>query len=323
MTSSSIFVPVSPDCGFETASAPPNPHSFSLQQTMLRIKNAEESIEFYSRHFGMRLLHAYKFPQYKFDLFFLGIPPADDHDWPEAGTKESEAKLWSMKYSTLELTYNYEAEQLSSGNEEPHRGFGHIAMMCPDVYHACEVLEADGCLFRKRPDEGRMKGIAFVLDPSGYWIEIIPRSPSSVVPASCKFTLAQTMKRIKDPVKSLRFYRDLLGMTLLKISHYSDFSNYFLAHLPPGTIHPAPESAEASEFIKAMFPQVLELTHNHGTELDPEFAYHNGNDQDKGQLRGTLGPSTSIHFFNSSSLTFPPLFFLPFLLRFWPHWNVM
>ena len=35
-----------------------------------------------------------------------------------------------------------------------------------------------------------------------------------------------------------------------------------------------------------MFGPVIELTHNHGTETDADFAYHNGNDQDKGQLRG-------------------------------------
>ena len=44
-----------------------------------------------------------------------------------------------------------------------------------------------------------------------------------------KYTFAQTMMRVKDPQKSLRFYRDLLGMTLLAESHHGDFSLYFLA----------------------------------------------------------------------------------------------
>ncbi len=30
-----------------------------------------------------------------------------------------------------------------------------------------------------------------------------------------------------------------------------------------------------------MFPQVIELTHNHGTEGKSDFSYHNGNDEDK------------------------------------------
>jgi lactoylglutathione lyase len=31
---------------------------------------------------------------------------------------------------------------------------------------------------------------------------------------------------------------------------------------------------------------VLELTHNHGTESQVDFKYHNGNDEDQGQVRG-------------------------------------
>ena len=271
--------------------APANPHGFSLQQTMLRIKDPAVTIPFYEQHLGFKLMHKYDFPQWNFSLYFLGVPTADQLPLPEPGTKESEAFLWTMKTSTLELTHNYGSETddaftVNNGNVEPHRGFGHIAVMTPDVYAACEKLEAAGVLFQKKPDEGRMKGIAFLKDPQGYWCEVIPRSPDSVVPATTPFTLAQTMIRVKDPAKSLRFYRDLLGMSLLRVSHYSDFSLYFLAHLPPGTAFPDPESEEAKAFIGRMQPQVLELTHNHGTETQPDFSYHNGNDQDKGQTRG-------------------------------------
>jgi lactoylglutathione lyase len=29
--------------------------------------------------------------------------------------------------------------------------------------------------FKKRPEDGRMNHIAFVLDPDGYWIELVGR----------------------------------------------------------------------------------------------------------------------------------------------------
>lgn len=45
--------------------------------------------------------------------------------------------------------------------------------MVPDVYKACERFEKMGVKFIKTPDGGKMKGIAFIQDPDGYWIEIL------------------------------------------------------------------------------------------------------------------------------------------------------
>lgn len=44
--------------------------------------------------------------------------------------------------------------------------------MVPDVYKACERFEKLGVNFIKKPDDGKMKGLAFITDPDGYWIEI-------------------------------------------------------------------------------------------------------------------------------------------------------
>lgn len=44
--------------------------------------------------------------------------------------------------------------------------------MVPDVYKAYERFEKLGVNFVKKPDDGKMKGIAFITDPDGYWIEI-------------------------------------------------------------------------------------------------------------------------------------------------------
>lgn len=214
------------------------PHRFSWQQTMLRIKDPLVSVPFYENNFGMKLLHKYDFPQWKFSLYFMITPPAGV-TLPEPGTLEAETYLWNMDYVCLELTHNHGSEtddnfKVNNGNVEPHRGFGHIAMMTKDVYGACDKMEAAGLKFQKKPNEGKMKGLAFVLDPDGYWIEVISRAPES--PVQNEFTLAQTMLRIKDPVKSLRFYKDILGMDLISKRDFGvgtdwGFSLYFLANL--------------------------------------------------------------------------------------------
>ncbi len=271
----------------------PNEHGFRLQQTMLRIKDPKVSLPFYEKHFGFKQLHKYDFPEWKFSLYFLAIlSPERLLSWPEAG-KPAEMATWSLDYgeSCLELTHNWGTEDddnfvVNNGNVEPYRGFGHIAVMTPDVYAASDELDAAGVKFQKKPNEGRMKGLAFALDPDGYWIEIVSRSEDSIVPKEYKYSFAQTMKRIRDPIKSLAFYRDILKMTLLRETHFGpdkgDFSLYFLAQLRPGMEVPASDSSDSSDYIRKMFPQVLELTHNHGTELpDSTFTgYHNGNDQD-------------------------------------------
>ena len=143
---------------------------FTLQQTMLRIKDPAQSVPFYENNFGFKLLHKYDFPQWKFSLYFLGVP-RPGQSWPDPGTKESEDALWSMKYqSCLELTHNYGTEnddnfKVSSGNVEPNRGFGHIAVMTPDVYQACAELETNGVAFHKRPDEGENERFSFCTGP--------------------------------------------------------------------------------------------------------------------------------------------------------------
>ena len=134
-----------------------NPRRFSLQQTMLRIKDPKVSVPFYEENFGMNLLHRYDFPQWQFSIYFMGIPPPGEPAWPEPGTKESEQRLWTMNWSTLELTHNHGSELddnfvVNNGNVEPHRGFGHIAMMTPDVYASCSKFEEAGLSFQKKPD---------------------------------------------------------------------------------------------------------------------------------------------------------------------------
>lgn len=78
----------------------------------------------------------------------------------------------------LELTHNHGTESdpnfegYASGNTEPGRGFGHIAISVPDIEAACERFESLGVTFKKRLTDGKMRNIAFILDPDGYWVEV-------------------------------------------------------------------------------------------------------------------------------------------------------
>jgi len=152
---------------------------FYFQQTMFRIKDPRKSLPFYTKVLGMRLLKQFDFTEGEFSLFFLGYKEAS-----EIPSHEDDAAHFALStLATLELTHNWGTENKAdfhyhNGNKEP-RGYGHIGIVVPDVHAACERFEKLGVTFVKRPDDGRMKGLAFIQDPDGYWIEIF--HPDNVV----------------------------------------------------------------------------------------------------------------------------------------------
>ncbi|CAL5225450.1 g8269 [Coccomyxa viridis] len=146
---------------------------FIFQQTMYRIKDPKRSLDFYTRVIGMRLISKLDFPDSKFSLYFLGFHGAGN----VPGDKADRVEWMFQQPATLELTHNWGSEddpnyKAHSGNEEP-KGYGHIGLSVPDVYVACERFEKLGVEFVKKPDGGSMKGLAFIKDPDGYWIEVL------------------------------------------------------------------------------------------------------------------------------------------------------
>ena len=145
---------------------------FVLNQTMLRIKDPARSIPFYEEVLGMTLLDRFDFPDMSFSLYFMGYPGE-----PVPEDRAERAKWIFDQPALLELTHNYGTESdaefaYHDGNQDP-RGFGHIGISVPDVYAACEKFESMNVEFVKRPDDGNMKGLGFIKDPDGYWIEIL------------------------------------------------------------------------------------------------------------------------------------------------------
>jgi lactoylglutathione lyase len=145
---------------------------FVMNQTMLRVRDPQVTVDFYRDVLGMSLLDRYDFPAMKFSLYFMGYPQGAIPEDPD------ERVRWVFEQpALLEFTHNWGTERepgfrYHNGNEEP-RGFGHIGISVPDVHAACARFERLGVEFIKRPDDGSMKGLAFIKDPDGYWIEIL------------------------------------------------------------------------------------------------------------------------------------------------------
>jgi len=145
---------------------------FVFNQTMLRIAEPKRSLDFYTRVMGMTLLKKLDFKDMKFSLYFLS---AGD-DFSDISTDETVRTSQTFgRPAMLELTHNWDdtanTVDYHNGNSDP-KGFGHIGFHVPDIDAACERFEALGVEFQKRPNDGAMKGLAFIKDPDGYWIEI-------------------------------------------------------------------------------------------------------------------------------------------------------
>ncbi|EKM75581.1 hypothetical protein AGABI1DRAFT_116303 [Agaricus bisporus var. burnettii JB137-S8] len=153
---------------------PRNPEtaSYKFNHTMLRIKDPKVSLQFYQEILGMELQD--KHDAGDFTLYFLGY----NHEGREMSLDEKKKARFARE-GILELTHNHGTESdanfqgYASGNTDPGRGFGHIAITVDDVEKACERFEKLNVPFKKRLTDGKMKNIAFILDPDGYWVEVV------------------------------------------------------------------------------------------------------------------------------------------------------
>lgn len=162
----------------------PETQGFVFNQTMLRVKDPQRALAFYSEVLGMSLLKQLDFPEMEFTLYFMGYLRPEDEPLPEDAQERAEYVF--RQKAMLELTHNWGTEKdedfagYHNGNNDP-RGFGHIGLCVPDVQGACRRFEELGVEFVKRPNDGKMKGIAFIKDPDGYWIEILEAKVSAAL----------------------------------------------------------------------------------------------------------------------------------------------
>lgn len=125
-----------------------------LLHTMIRVRDLDKSLDFYTRILGMKLMRRADFEGGRFSLAFVGY-----------GDESSDA--------VIELTHNWD-------QEEPYElgtGFGHLALAADDVHATCAALEREGVKIPRPagPLKGGTRIIAFIEDPDGYRIELIQR----------------------------------------------------------------------------------------------------------------------------------------------------
>ena len=120
--------------------------------TMVRVKDLEESLDFYVNKMGMVETRRKEFEQGRFTLVFL------------AGSEDAE-HAQENRSPELELTYNWDPEEYDGG-----RNFGHLAYVVDNIYDTCQRLQDAGVVINRPPRDGRM---AFVKSPDNISFELL------------------------------------------------------------------------------------------------------------------------------------------------------
>lgn len=120
-----------------------------LAHTMLRVKDLEKSVEFYTNFIGLKETRR---------------KPIGD-----------EATLVFLTdgagHYAIELTHNHGVDDYELGDQ-----FGHLAFHVEDLEAVIKQVEEQGWWYRKSRPELSSSYI-FIKDPNGYDIEIIERKP--------------------------------------------------------------------------------------------------------------------------------------------------
>lgn len=123
--------------------------------TMVRVRDLDESLDFYCNKLGLVETHRLESEQGRFTLVYLAAPKdkeqADAHQAP-----------------LIELTYNWDAEVYSGG-----RNFGHLAFEVDNIYETCQKLMSAGITINRPPRDGHM---AFIRSPDQISIELLQKS---------------------------------------------------------------------------------------------------------------------------------------------------
>lgn len=114
--------------------------------TMVRVKDIDESLDFYCNKLGLQENSRYDSEEGRFTLVFLSAPGDES--------------------AQVELTYNWDGDSLGEGS----RNFGHLAYAVDNIYETCQRLMDGGVTISRPPRDGRM---AFVRSPDNISVELL------------------------------------------------------------------------------------------------------------------------------------------------------
>ena len=120
--------------------------------TMLRVKDIDESLDFYCNKLGLIEMRRMENEKGRYTLIFLGAENSDD------------------RHALLELTYNWDPENYTGG-----RSFGHLAYSVKNIYETCDNLMKNGVTINRPPRDGHM---AFIVSPDNISIELLQEGDS-------------------------------------------------------------------------------------------------------------------------------------------------
>jgi lactoylglutathione lyase len=146
--------------------------------TMLRVSNLDSALDFYCGKLGLKEVRRIDSDQGRFTLVFLAAPQDE--------TVVEQSKQHGRPAPLLELTYNWDPEELGEA-----RFFGHLAFEVDDIYATCERLAKQGITINRPPRDGQM---AFVRSPDNHSVELLqkgdalaPKEPWKSMPNTGKW----------------------------------------------------------------------------------------------------------------------------------------
>lgn len=153
------------------ASEAPQKSKWRFSHTMLRAKDIEASVLFYSSFLGMSTLYRTKNQgKADFEQAFMGYRRPGDEGKSLDSILNREGVIELVQYHGTE---KQDDVKYHNGNDQP-QGFGHVCISVDDLDQACARFEdLQGIRWKKKLTDGRMKNVAFLLDPDGYWVEVL------------------------------------------------------------------------------------------------------------------------------------------------------